>query len=76
MDWAAKVFSANSQAIWAEAEPVGMVLAPFQRLFIFNDMARFVFRFVFSTGTCFQQLLRFVFRFVQLCFSGMIDCYQ
>src|ERR1051326_5688380 len=27
-------------------------------------MARFVFRFVFSTDTCFQQLLRFVFRFV------------
>jgi hypothetical protein len=27
-------------------------------------MARFVFGFVFSTGTCFQQLLRFVSRFV------------
>ena len=27
-------------------------------------MARFVFRFVFSTGTCFQQHPSFVFRFV------------
>src|SRR5579859_6579336 len=31
-------------------------------------MLRFVFGFVFSTATCFQQLLRFVFRFVPVCF--------
>ena len=44
----------------------------FLRLFIFNNMARFVFSFVFSTATCFQQLPRFVFRFVQVRFCGQL----
>jgi hypothetical protein len=43
---------------------------------VFNNMARFVFRFVFSTTTYFQQLLRFVFRFVPVCFWCPILCYQ
>ena len=37
---------------------------PFLAIFIFNNMAGFVFGFVFSTATCFQQLLGFVFGFV------------
>jgi hypothetical protein len=48
----------------------------FSPLFIFNNMARFVFRFVFSTGTYFQQLLRFVFRFVPVCFLAISVCFQ
>src|SRR5690348_3755534 len=47
--------------------------------FSFNKMVRFVLRFVFSTGTCFQQLLRFVLRFVfgypcslALCFQQLL----
>ena len=41
-----------------------MIQLVFRLFFVFNNMARFVFRFVFSTGTCFQQHPSFVFRFV------------
>jgi hypothetical protein len=54
--------------IGAGISPVRFRLV-FWTFFIFSNIGSFVFRFVFSTGTCFQQLLRFVFglfRFVFL----------